>query len=428
MIEAILERATRAGAAAEVVYAESESAPVVYENDKLRSIRMSQSSSIALRVIADGRQGSSFTNDMADTEGLVERALENARYGAPATFVFPGPSEGPKVQIFDPEIRAITREEMVTTGGEMLERVKSAQPDVLVDCGASTSWGRAVLANSSGAHMVEEGTHYSVWAHGQRIRGTDILMAGHGRSWRARAGIDPVAVAHRAIEKFRLAEHEARIDTGEYPVLFRPGATGILLAPLRLGVNGRNVFKVDSPIAARLGEQIVDERITISDDPLVDFAGSSSRWDSEGVPRRQMTVFEAGVLRAFLYDLDTAAKAGTESTGNGVGCGFSNLIMAPGDVPYAEMVRGMKEGLIIDGVIGAGQSNVMNGDFSVNIALGYKVENGEIVGRVKNAMVAGNAYKALNGLAAIASDPEWVSSSTRVPALLVGRLSVVSKE
>ena len=193
-------------------------------------------------------------------------------------------------------------------------------------------------------------------------------------------------------------------------------------------MNGRNVFKGDSPIAARLGEQIVDERITISDDPLVDFAGSSSRWDSEGVPRRQMTVFEAGVLRAFLYDLDTAAKAGTESTGNGVGCGFSNLIMAPGDVPYAEMVRGMKEGLIIDGVIGAGQSNVMNGDFSVNIALGYKVENGEIVGRVKNAMVAGNAYKALNGLAAIASDPEWVSSSTRVPALLVGRLSVVSKE
>ena len=35
----------------------------------------------------------------------------------------------------------------------------------------------------------------------------------------------------------------------------------------------------------------------------------------------------------------------------------------------------------------------MMGDYSVNIGLGYYIENGEIVGRVKNTMIAGNVYQ-----------------------------------
>ena len=37
----------------------------------------------------------------------------------------------------------------------------------------------------------------------------------------------------------------------------------------------------------------------------------------------------------------------------------------------------------------------MNGDLSANVLLGYCIKNGEIAGRVKNTMIAGNLYEIL---------------------------------
>ncbi|HUT73495.1 MAG TPA: metallopeptidase TldD-related protein [Armatimonadota bacterium] len=51
--------------------------------------------------------------------------------------------------------------------------------------------------------------------------------------------------------------------------------------------------------------------------------------------------------------------------------------------------------------MGLGQSNIMNGDFSVNVSLGYKIEEGEIVGRVKNTMLADDACDALMRVEAV---------------------------
>jgi len=49
----------------------------------------------------------------------------------------------------------------------------------------------------------------------------------------------------------------------------------------------------------------------------------------------------------------------------------------------------------------------MGGDFSGNVLLGYKIENGEIVGRVKDTIVAGQRARGLNRLAAIGSEGRW---------------------
>jgi PmbA protein len=51
--------------------------------------------------------------------------------------------------------------------------------------------------------------------------------------------------------------------------------------------------------------------------------------------------------------------------------------------------------------MGAEQGNILGGDFSGNVLLGYKVENGKIVGRVKDTMVSGNIYQLLKHLPAV---------------------------
>jgi PmbA protein len=131
-----------------------------------------------------------------------------------------------------------------------------------------------------------------------------------------------------------------------------------------------------------------------------------------------------------LYDLDTAGRAGTQSTGHGPGCSPTNLVMAPGDVSYEEMLTDTKEGLLVHDVLGLGQGNAISGEFSVNVQLAYKIENGEIAGRVKDVMLAGNTYDAIKNIDAIGDTPIWrngFGGMCQVPYVKVGSLSVVAK-
>jgi PmbA protein len=180
-----------------------------------------------------------------------------------------------------------------------------------------------------------------------------------------------------------------------------------------------------------LGERIADERFSLTDHPLLDFASSSGRYDGEGVPHRITPIVENGVIRNFLYDLDAAARSGVQSTGNGVGCEPTNLVLAEGDTSFDDMVRSTDYGLLVDSVMGLGQGNVLSGAFSVNVYLGYKIDGGRIVGRVKDVMLAGNTYDAIQNIRAIGDRAEWTSgsagSSVLTPPVQIEKLSVVGK-
>ncbi|MBW2330395.1 MAG: TldD/PmbA family protein, partial [Deltaproteobacteria bacterium] len=176
-----------------------------------------------------------------------------------------------------------------------------------------------------------------------------------------------------------------------------------------------------------LGEKIADEAFSVTDNPLLDYANSSGKYDSEGVPHQVTPLIERGVARNFLYDLDTAGRAGATSTGNGVGCKPTNLVIKEGDTPYEEMVKNTKEGLLVHNVLGLGQGNPISGEFSVNVQLGYKIDKGEIVGRVKDVMLAGNTYEALKNIAAIGDKAEWAGGSLLTPPIQIAMLSVVAK-
>lgn len=46
-------------------------------------------------------------------------------------------------------------------------------------------------------------------------------------------------------------------------------------------------------------------------------------------------------------------------------------------------VEGQPDRVIAESFLGAGQENVVVGDFSASVILGYRVEKGEVVGQVK---------------------------------------------
>jgi PmbA protein len=88
------------------------------------------------------------------------------------------------------------------------------------------------------------------------------------------------------------------------------------------------------------------------------------------------------------------------------------------------MVADIPDGIIIDQTLGAWAGNVESGDFSAQVHLGYRIDHGEIVGRVKNAVVSGNVFDALANLAAIGDEPVWIAGSFKVPYLSFRSLAV----
>ena len=139
-------------------------------------------------------------------------------------------------------------------------------------------------------------------------------------------------------------------------------------------------------------------------------------------------------MAKFLYDLQTAALAHTQSTGNGGRSRSgsptpspSAFIIAPGKTSFDEMVNDINEGPIIEQLMGVAKGNILGGDFSGNVLLGYKVESGKIVGRVKDTMVSGNIYQILKQITAIGSETKWVGGFLNTPPLYCPSLSVVSK-
>ena len=85
----------------------------------------------------------------------------------------------------------------------------------------------------------------------------------------------------------------------------------------------------------------------------------------------------------------------------------------------------IEDGLIVDDLIGVGQGNVIGGGFSHPVGLAYRVQRGEITGRVKDAAVAGNVYDLLKSIAGFGSDGRWLGSrwwpSVRLDGVSVAR-------
>jgi len=87
----------------------------------------------------------------------------------------------------------------------------------------------------------------------------------------------------------------------------------------------------------------------------------------------------------------------------------------------------MGHGLVVDELIGVGQGNVISGAFSHPVALAFRVDGGEIVGRAKDAAVAGNAFELLKRIRSIGRDAKWLAGSRLVPPLLLDAVNVARR-
>jgi len=395
--------------AAKILFSHSESISVSFESGRLKNTDAHENMMYGIEVLVDSRRGSTAGNDLAAINEMVERAAALARAGSAAHFsAYPPPAATAPVQNHSERTLALTREKMVADAQRIVDRLKEYDPELDIHAGAHRSEGESLLVTSGGVCHRRCGTRWALGSHCQRTEGTDMLFAGFGRGYGdLNEFYDPDYIAERILWDLRCGEKIVEPPTGPVTVYLPPETLPMFLFPLSLGVNGRNVAKGDSPLRGRMGRQVLDECMTIVDDPRRPFVGGREI-DDDGIPTRKITIFENGVLRAFLYDLDSAGLAGAEPTGNNR-CSPYALVLAPGNTPSDQLLAEVADGIYIKQLLGFGQSNIINGDFSGNVGLGFRIKDGKIIGRVKNTMVAGNIYDVFSRNVRLSSDVDPVS-------------------
>ena len=179
---------------------------------------------------------------------------------------------------------------------------------------------------------------------------------------------------------------------------------------------------------------MLSEKLTLKDEPLDDSLPGARAFDDEGTPCRELKLFERGVLRGFCSDRFYAHKTGTEPTGHGYrgdvterpGPSLEHLTISPGEHSLASLLKLLGRGVVVAGVMGAHSGNLLHGDYSIGLAPGLWVEDGAIIGLVKDALVSGNVYEDLKNVVAV-GDKVYDAPMGRFPALLLDKVSFTAR-
>jgi PmbA protein len=431
-MEEILEQAKKLTDSAEVFMVTSESTPIQFETNRLKHAQTHQNTSISLRIVKQGRVGYSTGTQPDDISGLVNAAVETSQFGTECHFDFPSVVEYSEVKIFDPATPKVPLDAMTKLGDELISSLRSECPDLICQAWISKRIATIKIANSNGCQASYKQSNFYISVSGTLIRGTDMLFVGDGES-----SCHPIfkiaSIVSNVKKQLAWSRDLATIPTGSFPVIFTStGVVSALISPLISAFNGKTVLEGASPLGTRLGETFFSRKLTLNDDPTLPFRPSSRPCDDEGIPSQRTPLIKRGVVTNFLYDLQTAGLAGKRTTGSaGRGRGLpspspSAFVFTPGKTTLDEMISDMKNGLIVEELMGAEQGNILGGDFSGNVLLGFRVENGKIVGRVKNTMVSGNVYQLLKNLVAVGNDVRWLGG-VYTPSLYFPSISVASK-
>lgn len=415
---------------AEIYQVESYSRPICFSANRLKQLESSQVSGIALRIWKDNKPGLALAYGDFDPHDLIEKAIAVSQLSDPEEILL---NKNHRQVYNNPD--SISEEfvrqdpHIIAEGEGAIASILESYPLAIVNLDVEWERETTTLINTEGLYCQQKDISQSASIGVELVRDEDFLGIYDGSYSHEHISLKPMIES--ILTRLKYARKNASLKTGKMPVLFTPNAIVTLWETVTDALNGKHILDKSSPWSDSLGKQIISPCLTLKQQP--EFKPFDCPFDDEGSITQKLTLIEAGVLKSFYTDKQTAFKLGIENTGNGFRMGLGayptpdlvNLVINGGNQSLEELINNLSYGIIVDQILGGGAD--LSGDFSFNIDLGYLVKNGQIKGRIKDTMLAGNVYQCLQKVSAIASDLTW-SGSCYTPSMVIDDLSVVSSD
>jgi predicted Zn-dependent protease len=389
---------------------------------------------VRIRVALGRRVGVATTNKL-DAEALgqtLEDALsiakllpENPDFGS-----LPEPQTIADVTAFSEATAGCTPERRARGVGSICLRAREA--GVVASGALTTAVFEMAVANSLGTFVYFPTTSANV---------NTVVMSDTSAGYASSLALDVrdldfEAIGREAVVKCLRSRNPQALDPGNYTVILEPYAVQDFVQMMSwTGFNAVAFQEGRSFMTGKIGQQILDRRVSIWDDGL-SADGLPWPFDFEGVPKQRVDMIENGVARGVVYDTYRAGKEdGQVSTGhalpapNALGPLPLNLFFAPGKATLEEMITSTERGLYVtrfhytrpvepSRVVITGMTR--DGTFLV--------ENGEIAYPVKNLRFTQSYLEALNQVEMIGKEPRLLlgmggMARDSVPALKVNQFT-----
>jgi PmbA protein len=439
----VVKRALELGATAvEAVASEGSEFSTLVRMGEVETLKEAGSRALGVRVFVGQQAANTSTSDLSaeGVEHLVRGALELARITSEDPMA--GIPEASQLGEIPGELGLYYDDVYSLSNPERIDQAHRAERAALaVDARLSNSdggsfdasIGRKVLANSHGFVGEYRSSYCSISVAPIASDEAGNMQRDYWYSVaRTLAKLDsPEEVGQIAAERTLRRLGARKIKTQKVPIVFDRQTAAALLHHIFDAVNGDSIYRHASFLAGKLGEKPFGGNLTVIDDGTIAGGFGTRPFDGEGVPTRRTTVIENGELKSYLLNTYTAKKLGLATTGNASrglagtpGIGNGNFYLQPGEKPQEEIIRGVKQGLLVTEFLGFGV-NLVTGDFSRG-ASGQWIENGELAYPVEEITVAGNLGEMFSNLAEIGSDLIW-RGAVACPTLRIEGMTIAGE-
>jgi predicted Zn-dependent protease len=295
--------------------------------------------------------------------------------------------------------------------------------EAIGQCRMENLGAAGIVSSSVGTVGVAAST--GLFAHEERTdaRFSLTVQAGEATGWAAAAhrSIDHLKVQERTLAAIGKAKRglEAReLPPGRYTVILEPAAVAGLWYALFRTLDAKSYEKGTSPFSGKLGQVIVDKRLTLRNMPAhEDLLGMG--FTSEGLPTVASDWITEGALTQLAHDRFTAKERGIDKIPtldapclSGRGSSLPTL---------QELIKNAERAILVTNFWYIRTVNPTDLTLTGMTRDGtFLVENGEIVSAVKNFRFHESPLRVFNQIAAFTDPSEAITSETGkllVPAM-----------
>ena len=440
--EEVVKKAIRYGAEeAEAVIENVKEFNVNVRKGDIETLQKSVSKGLGLRVFIKKQLGFSYTSDLSPEalDETVKKTVELA--GITQAKPWQGlPDFGPQplaeLDLYDAEMARVPDEKKIAIARDV-ELIAMAQDKRITNTEGgsfSNTEREAGLFNSKGIAYVFKESRCSFGAY--VIAGEGDAMQGGGwssskRFFKELAPVEEVAktAAQKAVEKLGAKP----VETKKVPVIFDRYAAPAFWMGILFALDGDSVFRKTTFMTEMFEKPIASPLVTITDNPTMPRFVGSVPFDGEGNVTRKNTILDKGILKMFLYDSQTARKAGVKVNTmarrhgyqSGPSAGFLCLIAENGKDDPASLFKDVNEGLLVTGMRGAG-TDVTTGAFSVGCS-GFWIVGGAKAFPVDGVTLGGTTLDILKAIDKFANDLD-LRGSLNSPSFRVAEITVGGKK
>ena len=379
-----------------------------------------------IRIVNDGKYAYTYVNSLSG----IEKALLEAKKICDVSpsidgFELPSNSNATEVKgMYDKSILSAEPEFLLSQGDDLISHVCSLDSEAKVTGGGI---GVGVTASQilSSEGIDQAGLKSS---HGLGVQVSidkDEKITSSWQSYSQSGLIDFIPKEiDEAVHWARVTRNVVEVDKGavDGKVVMNGGAfTPLFSMVVPSAIAGEKYYNNESLWSGKIGNQVISKELTIMDNPHLEGGKASAGRDAEGVPTNVRSLVSNGILEQVNWSVRDSAKAvqqglveSASTTGSAQRGGYqsvpftgnTNMFITSkrGNNSTEELLSKMGDGYIVNSVMGAHTANPTSGDFSVTTSSILKVEEGEVVGALKQAGVSGNMAKALSGIVEFGGD------------------------